>query len=105
MIHEKRFVLDGYVRFLCGLDCNANFSAQVQSSATLKWQDNSGNEQGFAIEMLSPTDADFTEAGTVGVNITQFTLSPSSNYGDSFCFRALNVNGPPNVTIPPRLKA
>jgi hypothetical protein len=42
MIHEKHFVLDGYVRFLCGLDCNANFSAQVQSSATLKWRDNSG---------------------------------------------------------------
>jgi hypothetical protein len=54
--------------------------------------------------MLSPTDADFTEAGTVCANITQFSLSLSGNYGDTFCFRALNVNGPGDVVIPPRLK-
>ena len=67
-------------------------SAQVQSSATLQWQDNSGNEQGFGIEMLSPTDADFTEVGTVGANITQFSLSLSGNYGDMFCFRVYAFN-------------
>jgi len=67
-------------------------SAQMQSSATLKWQDNSGNEQGFGIEMLSPTDADFTEVGTVDANITQFTLSLSGNYGDVFCFRVYAFN-------------
>jgi len=61
--------------------------AQVQSSATLNWQDNSGNEQGFGIEMLSPIDADFIEVGTVGANITQFSVSLSGNYGDTFCFR------------------
>jgi hypothetical protein len=70
-------------------------SAQVQSSATLKWQDNSGNEEGFGIEMLSPTDADFAEVGTVGPNITQFSLSLSGNYSDMFCFRvyAFNAEG------------
>jgi len=70
-------------------------SAQVQSSATLTWQDNSGNEQGFGIEMLSPTDADFTEVATVGANITEFSLSLSGNYGDVFCFRvyAFNAEG------------
>jgi hypothetical protein len=67
-------------------------SAQVQSSATLTWQDNSGNEQGFGIEMLSPTDADFTEVGTVDANVSQFTLGISGNYGDVFCFRVYAFN-------------
>jgi hypothetical protein len=67
-------------------------AAQVQSSATLKWQDNSGNEQGFGIEMLSPTDADFTEVGTVGANLTEFSLSLNGNYGDVFCFRVYAFN-------------
>jgi hypothetical protein len=66
--------------------------AQVQSSATLKWQDNSGNEQGFGIEMQSPTDADFTEVGTVGANVTEFSLSLDGNYGDVFCFRVYAFN-------------
>jgi len=67
-------------------------SAQVQSSATLTWQDNSGNEQGFGIEMLAPTDADFTEVATVGANVTEFSLSLSGNYGDVFCFRVYAFN-------------
>ena len=68
------------------------FSAQAQSSVTLKWQDNSGNEQGFGIEMLSPTDADFTEVGTVDANVSQFTLGISGNNGDVFCFRVYAFN-------------
>ena len=78
--------------FCAILIATPNSSAQVQSSATLQWQDNSGNEQGFGIEMLSPTDADFTEVGTVGANITQFSLSLSGNYGDMFCFRVYAFN-------------
>ena len=42
--------------------------------------------------MLSPTDADFTEVGTVGANITQFSFSLSGNYGDMFCFRVYAFN-------------
>jgi predicted phage tail protein len=81
--------------FCAVLTATSTFSAQVQSSATLQWQDNSGNEQGFGIEILSPTDAGFTEVGTVGANITQFSLTLSGNYGDRFCFRvyAFNVSG------------
>jgi len=78
--------------FCAILIATPNSSAQVQSSATLQWQDNSGNEQGFGIEMLSPTDADFTEVGTVGANITQFSPSLSGNYGDMFCFRVYAFN-------------
>jgi len=78
--------------FCAVLIATPNSSAQVQSSATLQWQDNSGNEQGFGIEMLSPTDADFTEVGTVGANITQFSPSLSGNYGDMFCFRVYAFN-------------
>jgi hypothetical protein len=78
--------------FCAVLIATPNSSAQVQSSATLQWQDNSGNEQGFGIEMLSPTDADFTEVGTVGANITQFSFSLSGNYGDMFCFRVYAFN-------------
>ena len=80
------------VAFCAVLIATPNSSAQVQSSATLQWQDNSGNEQGFGIEMLSPTDANFTEVGTVGANITQFSLSLSGNYGDMFCFRVYAFN-------------
>ena len=78
--------------FCAVLIATPNSSAQVQSSATLQWQDNSGNEQGFGIEMLSPTDADFTEVGTVDANTTQFSLSLSGNYGDMFCFRVYAFN-------------
>ena len=78
--------------FCAVLIATPNSSAQVQSSATLQWQDNSGNEQGFGIEMLSPTDANFTEVGTVGANITQFSLGLSGNYGDMFCFRVYAFN-------------
>jgi predicted phage tail protein len=78
--------------FCAVLTPTPNSSAQVKSSATLQWQDNSGNEQGFGIEMLSPTDADFTEVGTVDANITQFSLSLSGNYGDVFCFRVYAFN-------------
>jgi hypothetical protein len=77
----------------CGvLNATPESSAQVQYSATLTWQDNSGNEQGFGIEMLSPTDADFTEVGTVDANVSQFTLGISGNYGDVFCFRVYAFN-------------
>ena len=78
--------------FCAVLIATPNSSAQVQSSATLQWQDNSGNEQGFGIEMLSPTDADFTEVGTVDANTTQFSLSLTGNYGDVFCFRVYAFN-------------
>jgi len=78
--------------FCAVLIATPNSSAQVQSSATLQWQDNSGNEQGFGIEMLSPTDADFTEVGTVGANVTEFSLSLNGNYSDEFCFRVYAFN-------------
>ena len=78
--------------FCAVLIATPNSSAQVQSSATLQWQDNSGNEQGFGIEMLSPTDADFTEVGTVDANTTQFSLSLTGNYGDVFCYRVYAFN-------------
>src|SRR5678815_4672782 len=84
--------LMGIVVFCAALIATPASSAQVQSSATLKWQDNSGNEQGFGIEMLSPTDADFAEVGTVGANVTQFSISLSGNYGDTFCFRVYAFN-------------
>ena len=68
-------------------------SAQVQSAVTLTWQDNSDNEEGFDIEMLSPSSLDFTEIGTVGPNISQYTLTLSGNSGDNFCFRVFAFNG------------
>ena len=60
--------------FSGGIVAAPTFSAQVQSSATLTWQDTSNNEDGFGIEMLSPTGGDFTTIGTVGPNITQYRL-------------------------------
>ena len=62
--HEKHSVLDVYVCVLrSSLDRNANLLCASAVFATLQSRDNFGNEQGFGIEMLSPTDADFTEWG------------------------------------------
>ena len=89
----KIFVCVPCIFILCGgIVAAPTFSAQVQSSATLTWQDNSNNEDGFGIEMLSPTGGDFTEIGTVGPNITQYRLTLSGYYGDMFCFRVFAFN-------------
>lgn len=68
------------------------FSAEVQSPVTLTWQDNSNNEEGFGIEMLSPGGVDFTEVGTVGPSISEYRLTLSGDYGDMFCFRVFAFN-------------
>jgi len=68
------------------------FSADVQSTVRLTWQDNSNNEEGFGIEMRSPRDLDFTEVGTVGPNISEYRLTLSGDYGDTFCLRVFAFN-------------
>ena len=75
-----------------GLIAAPSSAAQVQSPTTLTWQDNSNNEEGFGIEMLSPTSVDFTQIETVGPNISQYSVTLSGNYGETFCFRVFAFN-------------
>ncbi len=88
----KIFLCVPCIFILCGIVATPAFSAQVQSSATLTWRDNSNNEEGFGIEMLSPAAPDFTGIDTVGPNITQYKLTLSGDYGDMFCFRVFAFN-------------
>ena len=92
-IFMKRICFLAYIFVLSGgVVAPLTDAAQVQSTATLKWHDNSNNEQGFGIEMLSPTGSDFMEVGTVEANISEFSLSLGGNYGDTFCFRVYAFN-------------
>jgi len=86
----KIFLCVPCIFILCG--GASTLSAQVQSSVTLTWQDNSNNEEGFGIEMLSPRGLDFTEIATVGPNISQYRLTLRGDYGDMFCFRVFAFN-------------
>jgi hypothetical protein len=80
--------------FVCcmGAAITPAFSAQVQSSATLQWRDNSNNELGFGIEMFAPAGSDFVEVGIVDSNVSQFSLTLTGNSGDEFCFRVYAFN-------------
>lgn len=74
----------------------ANLRATVFSAmqVELRWDDNSGDEDGFKIERRGPADPDFRETVRVGPNITVVTdgtVQPSSAY--SYRVRAFNRGG------------
>jgi hypothetical protein len=74
----------------------AFLAALLTASATeltLKWQDNSTDELGFAIERALG-DGAFAQIATVGANVTTYVdrgLQPSTSY--SYRVRAWNDNG------------
>ena len=58
-----------------------SLTSQTNSSATIKWSDNSGNENGFKIYRSLEQYENFEEVGSVAANITSFTdnsLHPST---------------------------
>jgi uncharacterized protein YuzB (UPF0349 family) len=74
----------------------SNLTAEVgfPSSVTLTWTDRSDDETGFVIEMMTG-EGQFTEAGTVGSNITSFKLSGLS-MGVKYKFRVRTSPNPNN---------
>lgn len=75
-----------------GIVTDSLSAAQLQFTTTLTWQDNSNNEDGFGIEMLSSTSADFMQIESVGPNTSQHAITLSGNYEDNFCFRVFAFN-------------
>ena len=74
----------------------SGLSAQAVDGDTIQlgWQDNSGNETGFVLEMKADPEAAFAEIATVGANVTSFTahnLALASIY--SFRVKAVNAKG------------
>jgi hypothetical protein len=48
-------------------------SAAKGGKVTLRWTDNSGNEQGFAIERAPSGSSSYVQVGQVGANVTSFS--------------------------------
>ena len=71
-----------------------NAPAPVAGELTLTWTDNSGNENGFAIERKTGTNGTFAQVTTVGANVTSYTNS-GLMAGTTYCYRlnAFNVAG------------
>lgn len=65
-------------------------TAVSASVVLLDWNDNSGNETGFAIEMSSPVQ-DFTEIGVAGPDATSFPVGGLTD-GRPYTFRVIARN-------------
>jgi len=70
-----------------GLTAVAVSSLQIN----LNWNDNSNNENGFAIEQSSD-GVNFTQIGTVGVNITNYQVISNLVAGSTYYFRVRAYN-------------
>ncbi len=69
-------------------------SVQTKNAITLKWTDNSQNEQGFSIWRSPSVDGKFTEIAKPAANTTSYTnsnLSPATTY--YYKIRAFNNDG------------
>jgi hypothetical protein len=68
-------------------------TASEAASLRLTWSDNSGNENGFKIERMSPNGS-FVEVARVGADVTSYTDSELAA-GASYCYavRAFNDSG------------
>lgn len=76
------------------------------SPVSLSWQDNSLNENGFAIERSMNSRTNFVQIGVTQTNITTFTDSPPSTATNYFFYRIRGFNNfgtssPSNVIGPP----
>jgi uncharacterized protein len=92
-------------------------AAAEDANVRLTWQDQSGNEEGFNIRRMGPTDTDFQNIATVGPNIATFldtTVQPNTAYtyrvrafiGDSGAgSNTATITTPPAVAAPSNLRA
>ncbi len=63
----------------------------------LSWTDNSTNENGFAIEQ-SIDGVNFSQVGTVGVNVTTYAANTNLSSGTMYYYRVRAYNGSGNNT-------
>ncbi|MDZ7364066.1 MAG: fibronectin type III domain-containing protein [candidate division KSB1 bacterium] len=73
---------------------NLTATAASNSQINLEWTDNSGDENGFKIEIKTAADSAYTQIATVGANNTTYAsagLNPNTQY--FYRVRAFNANG------------
>jgi Concanavalin A-like lectin/glucanases superfamily/Bacterial Ig domain len=72
---------------------NGTTPAPVAPSAqlTLTWQDNSNNEDDFAIERKTGTNGAYSQIASVGANVTSY-LDNSVTRGVNYCYRVQAAN-------------
>ncbi len=90
-----------------GLGSNATSAPAAPSGLTasvvsalqinLAWTDNAQNENGFAIEQSSD-GTNYTQIGTVGVNVTTYSAEDNLKSGTTYYFRVRAYNGSSNQT-------
>ncbi len=76
-----------------------SLTSQTNSSISIKWSDNSGNENGFKIYRSLDQYLEFVEVGSVASNVTSFTdnsIQPSIQY--YYRVRSYNDAGYSNYT-------
>src|SRR5687768_3138556 len=73
-------------------------TASEAASLRLTWSDNSGNEDGFKIERMSPNGS-FVEVARVGADVASYTDSQLAA-GATYCYavRAFNSSGTSEAT-------
>jgi PKD repeat protein len=70
---------------------NLSASAPKPGSVSLRWTDNSTNEQGFYVERAPAGSAAFARVGQVGANITTFAQSKVASGQYAFRVQAFNT--------------
>jgi len=72
---------------------SANFTVVASAAAqlTLSWQDNSNNEDDFAIERKTGTNGTYSQIASVGANVI-FYVDDSVSRGVNYCYRVRAVN-------------
>jgi fibronectin type 3 domain-containing protein len=73
-----------------------SFTLTVNSSTetahlTLAWQDNSNNEDDFAIERKSGTNGAYSQIASVAANVTSY-LDNSVTRGVTYCYRVQAIS-------------
>ena len=71
---------------------SANFTVVAPSAQlTLTWQDNSNDEDDFAIERKTGTNGAYSQIASVGANVTSY-VDNSVTRGVNYCYRIQAVN-------------
>lgn len=72
---------------------SANFTVVAPAAAklTLSWQDNSNNEDDFAIERKTGTNGAYSQIASVGANVTSY-VDNSVTRGVNYCYRVQAAN-------------
>ena len=71
---------------------SANFTIVTPSAQlTLTWQDNSNDEDNFAIERKTETNGVYSQIASVAANVTSY-MDTNVNSGVTYCYRVQAVN-------------